>query len=197
MASTLTTSVQALLDAKVYPPTHAYDVATLKPKYPLNERLSILLAMCPDMFVTPSFLDVGCSKGFFSLLAARHSAHVLAIDPDAEALRSWAAVCPENVTQQLGTFKDVTGKFDTVWIGNGHHYLYREDRHYTDRLLEIATRRVIVEGPTGKECREMAGFGAYQSEAEFLHAMRGFDLVERRDSTRYTRGRAVWLFRTR
>lgn len=191
------TAVQRSIDAKEYPPTHCYDVTTLTPWYPLDERLKIVRSMCAEFFAAEHFLDVGCSKGFFSLLAARDSVHVLSVDPDKHALDAWKPVCPQNVTQVVGTFKDVEGSFDLVWIGNGHHYLYREDPKYVERLKRLATNLVMIEGPTGPECREMRDFGPYQTEAEFLESMNSFDLIDRRESTAYTKGRAVWLFKTR
>jgi predicted RNA methylase len=147
------------------------------------------------MFKANRFLDVGCSKGFFALKAAKESSSVLAIDPDEEALKSWESVCPKNVTQKVGTFKDVSGEFDMVWIGNGHHYLYREDRNYVDRLKRIATDRVLIEGPTGPKRFEMRNFGPHQTEVELLESMQDFYLVRRAESE--TKGRAVWLFKTR
>jgi len=195
MGSASITAAQKLIDAKAYPPTHNYDVATLTPYYPMNERLAILDTMYHAMFAADRFLDVGCSKGFFSLLAAKKSNMVVAIDPDQKVLDCWAGICPPNVTQQCIGFKGVRGEFDTIWIGNGHHYLYREDKNWIEHLAELSTFCVVVEGPTGPQCPEMAYFGEYQYEPEFLEAMdKDFTLHERKPSPNYTPGRAVWLF---
>ena len=197
MVSSSITTAQRLIDAKVYPPTHHYDAATLTPHHPLDKRLAILLSMEPLFFNAAAFLDVGCSKGFFSLLAAQKSDEVLAVDKDQDALDCWEGICPANVTQQCSGFKDVKGTFDRVWIGNGHHYLYREDPNYIDHLAEVASETVIVEGPVGPQCREMVDFGEYQHEAEFIQQMAPyFRLISRKTSTSYFRGRAVWLFKT-
>lgn len=197
----MTTAAQALIDAKVYPPTHRYDVGTLTPQYPLNERVRIILGLCPAFFRAKRFLDVGCSKGFFSLNAALHAETVFAIDPDREALESWKEICPRNVIQFAGGFKDFgshEAPFDMIWAGNGHHYLYRENPGYVDQLAKLACGTVVIEGPTGPECPEMRNFGPYQHEADFLADMaRHFDLTGRAKSPSYTPGRAVWAFKTR
>ena len=197
MDETLITTAQTLIDAKEYPPTHSYDAKTLMPRYPLDQRWSLLRTHCKDMFVAYRFLDVGCSKGFFSLMAAGRSARVVSIDPDQEALDCWAGICPPNVAQHCIGFKDFHAhtRFDSIWIGNGHHYLYREDPDYIEHLAELSSMSVVIEGPTGPECREMKTFGAYQHEKDFLEAMAPhFELINRIPSPSYTPGRAVWQF---
>lgn len=197
--------VQAMIDAKVYPPTMDYDIATLEPRGPLAERLRRILHACPAFFEGKRFLDVGCSKGFFSLSAARAGAFVLAIDPDQEALDAWRPACPFEVEQRCCTFGDLgqySGvPFDRVWIGNGHHYLFREDPAWIDRLeVLVATgARVVIEGPVNATvCRDLRGFGAHQDEDQFLERMsKSFDLEIRVPSPSYTPGRAIWAFRTR
>ena len=195
MVNASITAAQKLIDAKAYPPTHNYDVATLTPYHPLDERLDVLNDIYYGMFATDRFLDVGCSKGFFSLLAAKKSNMVVAIDPDQKSLDCWAGICPLNVTQQCIGFKEARGEFDMIWIGNGHHYLYREDKNWIEHLAELATFCVVIEGPTGLKCPEMRDFGAFQHEIEFLKAMdEHFTLNKRKPSPNYTPGRAVWLF---
>ncbi|KKL28709.1 hypothetical protein LCGC14_2372450, partial [marine sediment metagenome] len=131
MDKALLTGVQKLLNAKVYPPTHKYSIADLTPHGALKERVRYLLELCPNFFRAHRFLDVGASKGFFSLTAAQQSKEVVAIDPDAESLAIWEPVCPSNVNQVVSTFGqlsvDVDGTYDMIWMGNGHHYAARED----------------------------------------------------------------------
>lgn len=200
-SSTVVRTVQSSVDAKAYPPTHTYDVASLTPTGVLAERVRVLLTLCPDFFRAERFLDVGASKGFFSLRAARESGHVLALDPDAEALAAWAPVCPGNVEQRVGTFSDLGGRgwYDMVWIGNGHHYLHREDPEWTQRLKWLAADRVVVEGPVGKHAQGFADWaeGTVPEEAEFLAAAEAasFRLVATAKSPTYTPGRAVWYLR--
>ncbi len=195
---------QAAIDAYKYPPTHSYDVASLTPRGPLAERVDRILEMCPGFFEARRFLDVGCSKGFFSLVAAKAGGFVLAVDPDAAALGTWASVTPMNVERVLGTFAQIDaetyGRFDMIWIGNGHHYLYREDPEWITRLEALAETggRVVIEGPiSAKACRDLAGFGATQDEETFLARMsRSFVLEARSSSPSYTPGRAIWAFKT-
>jgi SAM-dependent methyltransferase len=200
MDATLITAAQTLIDAKRYPPTHDYDLATLTPRPPLDERVSTIVGLCHDFFRGEKFLDVGCSKGFFSLKASKGYRSVLALEPDQSAIDTWGAVVPVNVEVERKTFGQVetSDRFDMVWIGNGHHYLYREDRYWIDRLAKMASRRVVIEGPVGPECRELRDFGAYQTEKQFLDEMEpGFTLIGRCDSPSYTPGRAIWYFKTR
>lgn len=193
-------AAQRLIDAKGYPPTHRYDVGTLVPGPPLDERVERILALCPDFFSGERFLDVGCSKGFFSLKAAAGYRLVVSVDPDDSALTCWRSVVPENVVVLNVSFRDIqpNDTFDMIWIGNGHHYLYRDDHNWIDKLSKLALDRVVVEGPTGPWCPDVKHFGAYQTETEFLDEMStGFLLMGRCESPAYTPGRAIWYFKTR
>lgn len=204
---------QTLIDATAYPPTHCYDVATLTPRGVLAEREQILLRLCPTFYHTYRFLDVGASKGFFSLKAAWHSDWVLAVEPDAEALRAWAGVRPPNVRAWQGTFAELglpaspEERFDLIWIGNAFHYVHREDPFgWVRRLAAWAKYRVVIEGPIGPECPDCKDWpagkggvvnwpaGSVPVEVEWLAeaASLGLHLVARADSVSYTPGRAVW-----
>jgi len=188
---------QKLINDKVYPPTHHYDVATLTPEWPLSERLEIILKLCPEFFTAKVFLDVGCSKGFFSLYAAKTSDAVFAIDPDNDALDTWRDIRPENVYLQNCSFKEATGTADRIWIGNGHHYLWRDDPNYITQLIDMATDLVLIEGPIGPHCPDMKGFEDFPNEREFLSGMKkGFKFLDCAQSVSYTPGRAMWLFKT-
>ena len=66
--------------ADSYPHNHDYRVAgeELKPRWKLMRRWRRMEPLWPESF--GSFLDVGCSKGFFVLQAARRGAEALGID---------------------------------------------------------------------------------------------------------------------
>lgn len=195
------TAVQSLIDEQAYPPTHTYDVRTLEPDRVLAERVELLLGVCPEFFQARKFLDIGASKGFFSLRAARESGEVVAVEPNKKALEIWAPLCPPNVKQVCDTFRGLSvreyGTFDMIWLGNGHHYVHREDpRGWLLRLALLASDRVVVEGPIGKEAAGFAGWspGTVPEEKEWLEeaADYGLELLIREPSVSYTPGRALW-----
>lgn len=198
----LLADVQAKLDAYPYPPTMRYEVAKLKPTGPLYERCKKILSVCPQFFSAPSFLDVGASKGFFSLRAAAEGTkRVLAIDPDPEALAIWEPVKQENVEQRVTAFKDADfggEKFEVVWIGNGPHYLYREDIDWTDRMAGICSTLLVMEGPVGRVCRDIKDWVCVQEERDMIKRLclgfkAPFKLAARKDSPTYTPNRAIWF----
>ena len=207
-------AAQTLIDAAAYPPTHQYDVATLTPRGVLAEREQILLRLCPTFYRARRFLDLGASKGFFSLKAAQKVDWVLAVEPAADALFAWAGVRPPNVRAWQGTFArlglpaSLEERFDLIWIGNAIHYTHREDPFgWVRRLAAWAADRVLIEGPVGPECPDCqnwpvgaSGFvdwpeGSVPVEQEWLAEAEslGLMLVDRAPSVSYTPGRAVWF----
>lgn len=205
MDETSITAAQARIDAKAYPPTHDYDLATLTPRGPLAERVEVILRVCPSFWSGQRFFDVGCSKGFFSLKAQKGYDGVVSIEPDYSALEVWEDLIDHNLYLDIliesRTFAQCAprnfGTFDMIWIGNGHHYLYRDDHSYISMLAKLATDRVVIEGPV-EGCPDLKNFGDYQTEAEFLEAMSEYFVLMRSEpSPPYTPGRKVWGFRTR
>jgi len=126
---------------------------------------------------------------------------VVAVDNDREVLSIWAPICPAKVLQISRTFgrlvPDEIGTFDMVWMGNGHHYMHKEDpMGWVGRLAKLATDRILVEGPTG---RNASGFGEWipgtvPEESEWLEkaAWFGMRLQGWLPSPSYTPGRAIW-----
>lgn len=200
----LLTAVQQSLDAKAYPPTHDYDVRTLEPRGVLAERVERLLQLCPDFFQAKRFLDVGASKGFFSLAAAQSCVDVVAIDPDEATMDLWAPLCPPNVEQIRTTFagmsRDVDGVFDMIWMGNGHHYVHREDpENWVERLTSMALDKIIIEGPSGPDTPgfEQWEEGTVPQGREWLAQalLYGFHMVGGCPSPPYTPERYIWYLR--
>ena len=204
MDEALITTVQRRIDQQVYPPTHQYDVRTLKPGKVLAARVKLLEALCPAMFRAKRFLDVGASKGYFSLRLAAAGAQVMAIDPDRSVLMAWAPICPENVVQVNTSFSNIArwvdGTFDVVWIGNGHHYLYREDPLcWLPRLAGLAADHVIIEGPAGGTTPGFQDWaeGTVPEESDWIAEaeVHGLILQDQCPSVSYTPGRMVWHLR--
>ncbi len=190
---------QAELDAIPYPPTHVYILESLRPLGVLADRVRRILQLCPDFFVGPGrFLDVGASKGFFSLKAEQGGFAVTALEPDSKALAAWMHCFKGKQLQQTFGHAEpfLLGEFDTVWIGNGPHYLYRENPAWHQKLAMIATGRVVMEGPIGRACKDIAEWERVQEEPDLLMSMRaaGFALKGRFESPSYTPGRAIWSF---
>ncbi len=195
---------QRRIDAIRYPPTMRYDLATLTPFPPLDQRVRIIRSLCPDFFRADRFLDVGASKGYFSLRAAEESGYVLAIEPDRESLDAWQPVCPTNVNQVSGSFRDLdpglAGMFDLVWIGNGPHHLQKDEGpSWISRTIELASDRLVIEGPEGAAtpcCRDWDP-GTVPEEIDLLDAFGAdFRLMGSITSASGT-GRKVWYFRRR
>lgn len=195
-------NAQKAIDSYEYPPTHTYDVRTLEPRSPLKERLTRILECCPGLFDGQAFLDIGASKGFFSLKAAKKARVVVAVEPDGAALATWDCIRTSNIFALNMPFKSFTPeiKFDTIWNGNGPHYLSREDDKWIERIKGMLNPggSVVLEGPTGPECPDMKGFGDwYRTERNLIDGMKdnGLSLIRRVDSYKYTPGRAIWNFK--
>ena len=82
-------SAQELLDSLAYPPNHQYQIKGLVPEPALAQRLSLLHEVAPGFFRTGRrLLDVGCNKGFFSMLVGRD--------------RCGVAGVPDRITEAVG-----------------------------------------------------------------------------------------------
>ena len=201
-------SAQALIDAKAYPPTHDYRVDGLIPRGPLAERVDALESVAPHFFAGRSFLDVGCSKGYFALRAATSSDHVTGIDPDAGAVDAARAsadlVGASNVLFEcatFGTFGD-TMRRSRVFIGNAHHYLYRAARGWEwvakiARLME-PEGLVLIEGPDD-DCPDLGCLSdhlrpGFTRNAYVLAMSAAFTLIGEGETTAYTPGRRIRLW---
>ena len=64
---------QKEIDSLSYPCTHNYILETLEPVGDLKDRMELIPH---DFFNGDNFLDVGCSKGYFSPLATSNCKHV-------------------------------------------------------------------------------------------------------------------------
>jgi len=147
-------SLQSQIDAIDYPPTHQYDLETMQPKGMLQVRLD---RMPNHFFLGRSFLDIGCNKGFFSLLAKqRHCNYVEGFDYDEKCV----TLCKNlGLNVNKDTFRDYvpTKQFDRIMLGNVMHYMYREcgDWTFIIKLAAISNGLVLIEAPTGMDCKAM------------------------------------------
>jgi hypothetical protein len=209
---------QKLINAVEYPPTHTYKLATLTPTKSLKDRCQKLQAFAPHFFHTGNkFLDIGCSKGYFVLYMARHCKVSVGVDSNdnPDLLKLWDILLDNSWPTQMGGLVGFNHasfgkfeshhKFDRIFMGNVHHYIYREygDWRWTHKLASLAANdvEVLVEGPEGMHCKDMLdcmpqdlrpGF----KEKHFLDHMQeaGFEMIQKGQTISYTPDRSLWLF---
>jgi SAM-dependent methyltransferase len=160
-------TLQSKIDSLDYPPTYQYDLATLRPKGHLGKRM---LQTPNIMFYGKSFLDIGCNKGFFSLVAQKGCDYVEGIDVD----EKYVTLCKElGINAIHTTFRDYTPsrKFDRIMMGNVMHYLYREcgDWSWIIKLASISNGLVLIEAPTGMDCKNMKPVFSKELAKNFNH----------------------------
>ena len=117
--------------ADSYPHNHDYrvDEGGMRPQWKLSRRWRRLEKCWPDNF--NSFLDIGCSKGFFVLQAAQRGAAALGIDIHEGDLAACEAVRDhlglEGARFEHKTLEELAaegGSFELVHLVNTYHYLY-------------------------------------------------------------------------
>jgi SAM-dependent methyltransferase len=158
----MTATAQARIDAIAYPPTMQFRLDGLKPIGFLADRLKALDKVAPGFFDQPgTLLDVGASKGYFALRAARNASRVVAVESRPDVAAMLRDIAPDNVevvTSTFGAF-ETEERFDRAWIGNAHHYCYREARgwQWVQRLGGMVKPggELLVEGPIDMRCRDM------------------------------------------
>lgn len=150
---------QKIIDSLSYPPNHDYDLETLKPRGELKLRLSQINALDPNFFKGDKFLDIGCNKGFFSLLASQYVNDVHSIDTDIQRINLCNMIKQKNMIVEHTSFRNFTtnNQFDKILLGNVHHYLFKECEGWAwiYKLAVISTDEVIFEGPIDMTCTDM------------------------------------------
>lgn len=135
-----------------YPQNHTFNIVNnqLIPKYKLASRYKKLRKLYPERLT--SFVDVGCSKGFFVLSASEfpECERSLGIDVNPYALN----VCrwlKHNSGNQKASFEkmrlhelaeridDMGGPFQTVLVVNAYQYIYFGSDHFRDHYLDHDT----------------------------------------------------------
>jgi len=203
--------LQKQLDMLKYPPTMQYKLDGLIPISTLQKRVRIIDETFPEFFELNStcrFLDIGCNKGFFSLLGDRQFGETVAIDNRKEYIDFCKQVPVKNATFIHTGFQNYITheQFDRIFIGNAHHYLYSETYGTWDWVSKLAAYcssggLVLIEGPTGVECLDVQRgiqerFLEDYTWEKFLAAMeKHFDLVKKVPATTDEPDRYVMLFR--
>ena len=151
--------LQKIIDSLSYPPNHDYDLETLKPRGELKLRLEQIKTLDPDFFKGDKFLDIGCNKGFFSLLASQYARNVHSIDTDIQRIELCNMIKQENMIVEHTSFRNFTtsNQFDRILLGNVHHYLFKECEgwEWIYKLAVISTDEIIFEGPIDMTCKDM------------------------------------------
>lgn len=162
-------SLQDEIDAVEYPPSHTYKLRGLVPGEILAKRVAVIEKEFPRFFKEGTLFDVGCNKGFFSLY---HKGEVVGIDPCGECIKLCKKLNPNILFFQAAFLEFGPGaKFDKVFIGNGHHYLFIEAGGW--RFIEMLGNHVktggfvLLEGPTGMESVDAQNCISYHLEKEF------------------------------
>lgn len=189
--------MQANIDALAYPPTHQYDLLTMKPRGPLAERVKAMARVAPGFFSGKRLLDIGANKGFFSLAYKDHFSEVSAIEPDL----LYADLCKVlGVNVEYVSFRDYEVKktFDRIFIGNVHHYLYRDSGWaWIAKLSVLASDLVLIDGPDGyiPDVSRAGIDKGFTREAFAAEMSRWFDLVAEGPTTSYNPDRKITLWR--
>lgn len=191
-------NLQDRIDGMEYPPTHNYTLETLEPHGSLKLRL---FRMPKEFFDTgESFLDIGSSKGFFSLYSKARDKEAL------EPRKDYADLCNElGIKTLCTTFRNFSPvrKYDRIMIGNAIHYLFRESKgwDFIVKLAAISTDLVLIEGPTGMNCLGMKDAipkylrGRFTDEKFRTRMNQFFELVDQQKSP--SQGRLIMLWKRR
>lgn len=196
---------QERIDAQVYPPTHTYQLDSLTPTGRLAERWKLLQPLF-DRFKGYRFLDVGASKGFFSLRMKWAGFQVEAIESDVQT----ALLCKDlGIDVKHTTFREWAPPerpFHAVFLGNVHHYCYQEAGWAWVKKLAAVTAAggvVIIEGPDGTDCADILtmkpALTAKQLEVftwdRFFTEMSSFfELIRKEPTVAYTPNRYITVW---
>lgn len=198
-------TAQSLINSLSYPSTHQYALNGLKALGTLRNRQIVLKEVAPNFFHGKNFLDIGCNKGFFSLLAAESFDRVQSIDTDERFIKLCRFLKQSNMDVFHTSFRDFIPQleFDKIFIGNVHHYIFKECKgwEWISKLAAISTGKVLIEGPVDMSCKDMISVIPEDLQSKFtfekfMQAMESFFTLEQKVSS-ISPGRWVMLFRRR
>jgi len=197
--------VQRYVDT-AYPPTQTFNVDSLEPSGVLKERLEIINQVSPDFFMGKRLLDVGCSKGFFSLYASKRGMEVIGLDRDPSAIEICKCLSRKHnldVNFVCSSFRDFIAyePFDRIFLGNIAHHLFLSVKgwDWIGKLASYSNEYVLIEGAKDTCCRDMKELIPKNLHGEFNKFMnemsKFFDLIRIVPSVSYTPDRYVMLFK--
>jgi len=198
-------NIQEYVDKK-YPPTHTFYIDSLKPYGFLKERLEIINEVSPNFFMGKRLLDVGCSKGFFSLYASKRGMKVVGLDRNPLAIEICRYLSRKhnlNVNFVCSSFRDFVAyePFDRIFLGNVAHHLFLSVKgwDWIGKLASYSNGYVLVEGAKDANCRDMKELVPKNLHGDFNKFMyemsRFFDLIRIVPSVSYTPDRYVMFFK--
>jgi len=189
---------QREIDGLSYPENHQYTLEPLEPIGTLKERLEL---MPKNFFKGNSFLDIGCNKGFFTLYADCN--YIESIDNE----EKYTDLCSKlskgiAINTSFREYRPIK-QFDRIFIGNTHHYIFKEcgGWEWINKLAAISNDLVLIEGPTGLEnsvadkILEDELRGEFTKERFMTEMGKHFTLISDVDSPYSTRHRSIMLFK--
>ena len=196
-------SIQKLVDAE-YPPTHTFDIETLKPTKLLKERYDLMIRFAPEFFTGERFLDIGCNMGFFSFLVSPTFEDVVGIDTNKQHIE----LCEELKPNQKTKFYNISFRnfisyedFDRVMLGNVAHHIFKEINSWAwiSKLAAYSRSLVLLEGAKNTKCKDIAELipqNLHQKYNTFMYEMgKFFDLIKITPTIKYTPDRFLMLFK--
>ena len=187
-----------------YPPTMTFNVDSLKPTGVLKERAELIRKHFLTFFQGQELLDIGCSKGWFSISNAKAFNQITALDIDLKAID----VCrtlnkSENIQFQHTGFRGFISslQFDKIFIGNTAHHLFMEIEgwEWISKLAALSCGSVLIEGAISTNCKDMKRYipdNLHRNFNRFLEMMKQhFFFIEQVPTVSYTPDRYLMLFR--
>ena len=149
-----------------YPPTHAFNTQTMKPAGILSERQSIIDRNFSSFFTGKRLLDIGCSKGYFSITNAKNFREVVGIDKDSDAIYACNRLKEihgvNNVKFRNMSFREFhdSETYDRIFIGNTHHHIFSEinGHEWINKLAALSSDLVLIEGPYNTACPDINSY---------------------------------------
>lgn len=186
--------IQNRLNAVSYPQNYYYDIETLEPMGLLKDRLDAFAEGAPEIFQQcDSFLDIGCSIGYFLFYHSVRSAHIVGIEPNHEAvilcmqIKSWRKAQNVKIIDcSFNQYGANGNRYDLIFIGNSFHYLYKDEGWAVlDKLHKISSGTIVMEFPMeGKHIVDIGGWKEDDRTKDFTEIRfkeevekRGFSIV--------------------
>jgi len=192
-----------------YPSTHTFNTETYEPTNVMKERIEIIESNFSDFFKGDRLLDCACNKGLISFRYSKMFNEIIGFD----VFQDFVDYCNkynkfDNIKFTKSSFRSFwdTNDFDRVFIGNAHHYFYKEIEgwEWIDKLATLVRKNglVLIEGPVDMKCKDMervmtteklaSGF----TEKNFMDNMgKYFKLIKKIPTVKGTPDRYFLLFK--